>query len=160
VISASDDQIIFDGAHAVISGGGNSISSGAQGSLFVIQDTAGQADAATATLDYVALANAQASIVGDLNVIGFSGTNTLGVQGGGENFYFAPAMGLTTITGFAMSDVINLSASDWSSFAALQASPDLQQSGANTLITLDAADTITLINVTASTLTAAQFNFA
>ena len=34
------------------------------------------------------------------------------------------------------------------------------QTGANTVITLDASDAITLTNVTASSLTSAQFNFA
>jgi hypothetical protein len=51
--------------------------------------------------------------------------------------------------------VIELSAKDWPDFASLQ--PDITQSGANTLITLDASDTITLTNVVASSLTAAQF---
>jgi hypothetical protein len=159
VVIATDDQISLDGKLAVISGGGNSIIGGT-GEIFVIQDTAGRADAVTTSFSDVALSSAEASIVGDDNNVAFSGTNTLSVQGAINNFYFAPAMGLTTIAGFGMGDVINLSASDWSSFAALQASHDLQQSGANTLITLDAADTITLLNVNASTLTSAQFNFA
>jgi hypothetical protein len=159
VVIATDDQISLDGKLAVISGGGNSIIGGT-GEIFVIQDTAGRADAVTTSFSDVALSSAEASIVGDDNNVAFSGTNTLSVQGAINNFYFAPAMGLTTIAGFGMGDVINLSASDWSRFAALQASHDLQQSGANTLITLDAADTITLLNVNASTLTSAQFNFA
>jgi hypothetical protein len=69
-------------------------------------------------------------------------------------------MGLTSINGFSSSDVIRLSAKDWSSFSVLQSSGDLWQTGANTLIALDASDTITLANVTKSTLTSAQFVFS
>jgi hypothetical protein len=65
--------------------------------------------------------------------------------------------GQSVIGGFSAtaSDVIELSAKDWPDFASLQ--PDITQSGNNTLITLDASDTITLTNVVASSLTAAQF---
>jgi hypothetical protein len=157
-VFASDDLIFLNAAQASISGGGNTIYATA-GSLFGMQDTAGHADVATASKDIVGMTNALAGIIGDNDVVGLSGTDTLGVQGASENFYFAPAIGLTTIAGFAMSDVIHLSAADWPNFAALQAS-GIKQSGADTLIALDAADTITLISVNASTLTAAQFAFA
>jgi hypothetical protein len=37
--------------------------------------------------------------------------------------------------------------------------PDISQSGANTVIALDASDTVTLTNVLETSLTASQFHF-
>jgi hypothetical protein len=59
-----------------------------------------------------------------------------------------------------VSDVIHLSAQDWTSFDALKASGDLTQSaGGDAILKLDAADQITLTGVQAASLTAAQFSF-
>jgi hypothetical protein len=52
---------------------------------------------------------------------------------------------------------MNFSKSDFADFQALQG--HMQQSGANTLISLDANDAITLTHVALSTLTASQFHF-
>jgi hypothetical protein len=81
------------------------------------------------------------------------------VSGANDAFYFSAALGHSVISGFATSDQLHLSAADWSSFAALHSSGDLFQSGADAMIRFDAADTITLKGVNASTLTAAQFAF-
>jgi len=62
-----------------------------------------------------------------------------------------------TINGFASTDTMQFSASDFANFAALK--PHISQSGANTLISLDASDTVTLTGVTATTLTSSQFHF-
>ncbi len=67
--------------------------------------------------------------------------------------------GLDVISGFVTSDVIQMSQMDFASFAALSASGDLTQSGLDAVITLNASDAITLQDVTASTLTAAQFKY-
>ncbi len=66
-------------------------------------------------------------------------------------------LGMSTINGFNSTDAMQLSKSDFANFQALQ--PHMSQSGANTLITLDASDQVTLTNVTASSLTASQFKF-
>jgi hypothetical protein len=70
---------------------------------------------------------------------------------------FQPQFGASAVIGFNSTDTMTLSASDFANFQALQ--QHMSQSGANTLITLDASDQITLVNVTASNLTASQFHF-
>ena len=52
---------------------------------------------------------------------------------------------------------MQFSASDFANFSALQS--HTSQSGANTMIALDASDTVTLTNVTATNLAASQFHF-
>ena len=63
-----------------------------------------------------------------------------------------------TLSGFGASDVLQLGKTDFADFQLLQG--HMSQSGANTLITLDAHDVIKLTNVAASSLTASQFHFA
>ncbi len=155
----SDDQVILTSAQATILGGSNTISATA-GSTMSLTNTAGHADAVLASDDALILTNAQATLTGSANTISFAGQNALTLNGQYEALYFGAKLGLTSITGFNLSDVVHLSLADWANFSALQSSGDLTQSGANTLITLDAADTITLVNVKASTLTSTQFAFA
>jgi len=52
---------------------------------------------------------------------------------------------------------MQFSSSDFANFTAL--SQHMTQSGANTVITLDANDTVTLTGVAATNLTASQFQF-
>ena len=61
------------------------------------------------------------------------------------------------IVGFNSSDKIAFSAADFNTFSLLAS--HMSQSGANTIIALDASDGITLYNVQASSLTSAQFAF-
>ena len=87
------------------------------------------------------------------------GDNLLAVSGPSDNIVLQPAIGQQTISGFDVAaDTMQFSASDFANFTALQ--PDIAQSGANTTITLDANDVVTLLGVTASSLTKANFNFA
>jgi hypothetical protein len=60
----------------------------------------------------------------------------------------------------AANEVIYLPASVFSSFATMVKAGDIVQSGANTIITDHAGDTLTLVGVTASSLTAHNFHFA
>jgi hypothetical protein len=77
---------------------------------------------------------------------------------GHDNFMFAPNFGKETIENFhPKHDVISLPSSLFANFAAVEA--DLQSSGANTVITLDVNDTITLANVSAAHLHAHNFHF-
>ena len=71
------------------------------------------------------------------------------------------AFGKDTVTGFvatgAAHDTIDFSTAVFANFAAVHS--HMAQSGANVIITLDAADTITLKGVTLASLTAADFTF-
>jgi hypothetical protein len=61
------------------------------------------------------------------------------------------------INGFASTDTLQFSKLDFASWSALHS--HMSQSGANTVITLDATDTVTLTNVAMTSLTASEFKF-
>jgi hypothetical protein len=70
----------------------------------------------------------------------------------------APALGKEIVNGFnPLRDTIKLDIGDFANFAAVMA--DASQVGADTVITLDPGDTITLTGVAKSSLTAADFTF-
>ena len=70
---------------------------------------------------------------------------------------FLPAFGVDTINGFASTDSMTFSMSDFANWSRLQS--HMTQSGSNTVITLDATDKITLTGVTKSSLQSSQFHF-
>jgi hypothetical protein len=108
----------------------------------------------------VALNGAQANVMSGSNTIDMQGSsgNLVGLYGDSEAVVFQPQFGASAVGGFNSTDTMTFSASDFANFQALQ--QHMSQSGANTVITLDASDTITLVNVQPSSLTASNFNFA
>jgi autotransporter passenger strand-loop-strand repeat protein/VCBS repeat-containing protein len=85
--------------------------------------------------------------------------DTLTAALGFDTFAFAPNFGMNTIKNFnPILDSIQLPKSEFANFAAVQG--DMQQVGANTVITYDAADVITLTGIRASNLHASDFHFA
>ena len=83
--------------------------------------------------------------------------DTLNGSNSADTFLFAANLGKETVNNFTAQDVIDLPQSLVSSFAALQA--DMHASGANTVITFDANDAITLSHVAAQNLHAQNFHF-
>ena len=80
------------------------------------------------------------------------------VGSGHDTFAFNAGFGNNTITDFNTShDVLQFAAALFPNYAAVMA--DTQQIGANTVVTYDAIDTVTLTGVTASHLTASNFKF-
>ena len=71
--------------------------------------------------------------------------------------FYETKFGKDTVTDFVNGDLIEFSASAFSDFAAVQAK--IAQVGSNTVTTLDADNTVTLQNVTAANLKAADFMF-
>ncbi len=98
---------------------------------------------------------------GNDRLIGGAGNDSLDGGIGIDSFVFDKAFGKDTITGFVASgaahDTIDFSTAVFANFAAVHS--HMAQSGANVIITLDSADTITLKNVTVASLTAADFTF-
>jgi Ca2+-binding RTX toxin-like protein len=94
--------------------------------------------------------------------IGNDGTDQLTGGQGADHFTFTGQFAHDTITDFTAAgaghDVIQLSSTEFATFAAVQA--DMAQVGADVVITLDANDSITLQHVTLGSLTAADFLFA
>ena len=125
-----------------------------------LYNTNGHADVVNGSYDALYLNSAQAVLNGSADTVYFAGQSTLSLNGNYIGLNFAAKMGVDVIAGFNATDVLHLSASDWASFAALKGSGDLTQSGADTIIKLDASDSITLTGVQASSLTAGEFKFA
>ena len=104
---------------------------------------------------------------GDMQVTAGSGAHQWLIGGPGDTltggsaadaFMFAPGFGNETIDNFnTAQDAIDLPKSLFANFAAVQA--DMQTSGADTVITLDATDSITLSHVAAQNLQAQNFHF-
>ena len=81
-------------------------------------------------------------------------------RGHSINFYiFAPGSGQDSITGFegGIGDFADLRGFGLANFAALQ--PYISQVGADTVITLNGADILTLKNIASATLVADDFMF-
>lgn len=85
------------------------------------------------------------------------GNDTLTGGVGADRFVFSGTFGNDLVTDFEANDVIQLDASQFASFGAVQAAA--VQSGADVVITLNAANTITLANVTLASLNAGDFLF-
>ncbi|KMO13263.1 calcium-binding protein, partial [Methylobacterium indicum] len=85
--------------------------------------------------------------------------NDLLTGGNGEDTFafYERGFGRDIVTDFASGDLIEFSTSAFSNFADVQAS--ISQIDADTVINLDAGNTVTLRNVTASSLTSSDFLF-
>ena len=105
------------------------------------------------------LSSAQACVYGEDNFVYLSGTSSVTENAGPNTFVFSQGIGgQDTIGGFTPStDSMQFSALDFANYWAL--SGQMSQSGANTVITLNASDTVTLTNVQAANLTSANFHF-
>ena len=113
------------------------------------------------TLNGVAGIDTLSGGAGNDRLIGGAGDDSLDGGAGTDSFVFDKGFGKDTITGFVASgaahDTIDFSTAVFASFAAVHS--HMTQSGANVIITLDSADTITIKNVTVASLTAADFSF-
>lgn len=135
------DTIYFTNAQAVVTGGGDVISfAGGSGNEADLSTTNGNWDAVWGSNATIFLFNAQAALTG-----------------GSDTFGFLASFGLDAITGFGSTDSMQFSLSDFANWAGL--SSHMTQSGANTVIAFNAANTVTLDNVSMGSLTASQFHF-
>ena len=91
-------------------------------------------------------------------IFGGAGNDTLTGGDGADRFVFSGAFGQDLITDFQSNDVIQLDASAFANFAAVQS--HAAQVGSDVVITLDASNTITLQNVALGSLNAGDFLFA
>ena len=80
------------------------------------------------------------------------------ITGTNNTLVFGASFGKDTITSFVPSDYVQFAAADFASWSALQS--HITQSGANTVITFNTSNTVTLVGVTASSLLSSQFHFA
>ena len=120
--------------------------------------TGANADSVLGSDSTIDVIGAQTAITGSSDTVALFGNDTVSLVGGSFHLLFQAAIGKDTINGFDPSDTLQFSAKDFANFAALQG--HISQSGADAVITLDAADKVTLTNVTASSLSASEFRFA
>jgi Ca2+-binding RTX toxin-like protein len=90
-------------------------------------------------------------------VIGGDGNDRLNGGGGPDTFVFGPGFGHDVVTDFGHADHIEFDGGVFQNFKQVQAAS--HQVGADTVITLDADDSITLLGVTLSSLHASHFDF-
>ena len=97
-------------------------------------------------------------MAGGSDAITFTGSSAATLSGGSDALSFQHGIGgQDGINGFGSTDSMWFSHLDFATWSVLQG--DMSQSGANTVITLNASDTVTLTNVTMSSLTSSQFHF-
>jgi hypothetical protein len=158
VFHGSRDTVSVNAAQASVIGRADTISATA-GSLVRLANTGVNGDAFTGSDDVVRLYNAQVTLNGASDTIHFQGSDAIVANGQSNAFVFGEALGVSSITGFQTNERLRLSAADWSSFSALQASHDLFQSGNNTVIEISASDMLTLVNTQVSQLSATNVKF-
>ena len=158
-VYGSSAGVILTTAQAAILGGYNTIYANV-GSTISLANTNGHGDVVNGSNDALYLTSAQAVLNGSANNVFLSGQSTLTAHGNFEALNFAAKMGTAVIGGFNATDVLHLSALDWTSFAALTGSGALAQSGADAVIKVDANNSITLLGVQAASLVAGEFKFA
>jgi hypothetical protein len=158
-VGGSNGTVDLNSAQATVVGGADAIvfSSGT-GNATSLYSTGANGDTVNGSNGTVNLTSAQATVNGSTDTLNLSGTSTVTANGGSDAFVFGATIGKEVVNGFASTDTIQFSASDFANWSAL--SSHMTQSGANTVITFDANDTVTLTNVTASNLTSSEFKFA
>ena len=142
---SGDDSLLGVGNyHRLFSGDGNDWVGVSGGGSFLVGDAGNDYLAATGNFNHFN---------------GGTGNDQIVAAAGHVNhrYIFAPGSGQDSITGFegANSDVAVLYGFGLASFAALQ--PYISQAGADTVITLNGADILTLKNINSGTLAANDF---
>jgi hypothetical protein len=157
-VGGSNGTVDLNSAQATVVGGADAIvfSSGT-GNATSLYSTGANGDTVNGSNGTVNLTSAQATVNGSTDTLNLSGTSTVTANGGSDAFVFGATIGKEVVNGFASTDTIQFSASDFANWSALQ--NHMTQSGANTVITFDANDTVTLTNVTGSNLTSSEFKF-
>ena len=157
-VIANNGAVYLISAQTAVTGGGDGIVFyGGSGNAASLYSTGANADTVTGSNGTISLSSAQATVTGTGDTLDLSGTSAVTANGGSNAFVFGAAIGTEVINGFVSTDTIQFSASDFANWSAL--SSHMTQSGANTVITLNSSNTVTLDGVTATTLTSSEFKF-
>ncbi|WP_400771523.1 beta strand repeat-containing protein [Methylosinus sporium] len=135
-----------------VNSSGNSIVSGTNDTIFL---NSGSGNVANASYDTFALgSNVNVDIFGNGDTIYFGAANQVNSNGDSNTFVFQSNFGHDSISGFNSTDALRVdhtAFADWSHLLGAT-----QQVGSDTVITLDAADSITLKNFAVTSLTQSQ----
>ena len=152
---ANNSLIGLDSAQAEVTGGGNGIVCAGTGDVAALSGTNGTWDWVAGSNSTIDLDGAQSVVAGDTNTLGLH-NSIASLTGNSETFVFQQDFGWDVIGGFNTTDKVQLAAADFADWSALLG--HVTQSGSNTVITLGAANSITLAGVTMSSLQQSQFS--
>ncbi len=159
-VYGSNGTISLNNAQTAISGGGDKIAlDGNSADAVSLYSSGGAWDAVSGSNGTIYMNGSQASVSGNSDAFDMAGANTVSAYGTSDAFIFGPAIGVDYINNFGSTDTLQFSAKDFANFAAISTPSHMAQSGANTVISLDATDTVTLTNVQMTSLTSSQFKF-
>ena len=163
-VNASNATIIVEDTSLItINGNNNTITQKSNDNVTVngtgnTLNVAGTSDIAAISSSTVNIASGSGlTLTGNNDTITVGANSNVTISGSNDTFVFHPNFGKDTITGFNSTDAMRFDSAVFADWAHLLAKTS--QSGADTIITLDAADTITLKGVTASNLNQSQFQF-
>ena len=154
-VTGTGGTVNLNSAQSVVQGGGNALTLTGTGDAATLIGTGGSADTVNGSNSLLYLNGSQATVTGNSDTLVMTDA-TATASGNSDWFVFQAAFGQDSITGFNSTDTIQLAVSDFASWNVLQG--DMAQSGVNTVITLDASDSITLVGVTKTSLTQAEFS--
>jgi hypothetical protein len=161
-VYGSNGAIALNSAQAGIVGGGDTVYlDGSASNVASLSNTGDAWDGVYGSNGAIGLNNGQAGVTGDDDIFYFAAAhdaNWLAVNGANETFVFQSTFGNDAIVGFNSSDAMQFAATDFADWSALLG--HMSQQDANTVITLDAGATITLVNTQMASLTASQFHFS
>jgi hypothetical protein len=148
-VYGSNGTVYLISAQAAVMGGGDAVHfySGS-GNVATLEDTGNAWDSIYGSNGTTYLISAQAAVIGGGDTVDFySGSgNAASLNGTGYAIMFnAASFGLDTVNGYSSADALSFAIADQGRLA-------ITQSGANTLITLDSNDIVTLTNVQVSNL--------
>ncbi len=161
-VNGSNGLVILTNAQATVVGGGDTINfDGSANDAVTLSGTNFNGDTVNAVNGSITLDSALAAIVGYNNTIHMNGASvaieTLTNSASRDTYVYQQASGDSAIAGFTSHDAMQLAQAQ---FGTVQNLFDnfMSQSGANTIITLDASDQITLLNVQKASLSQSQFS--
>ena len=155
-IGNADTLGIYGSAETVAaSGAGDVVYIGGNGQTAAVTDLVSGAQATS--LSVHESDGSRVDVDGGSALVTLGVNDTLGINGNNNTLAFARTTGSASVWGFNTTDHIQLSAGDFVSYSYLLGAT--RQSGADTIITIDANDQIVLKGVVASSLSSSQFSF-
>ncbi len=140
-VYGSNGTVYLNDAQTSLSGGGDKIIlDGNAADAVSLYSSGGNWDSVTGSNGTIYMNGSQASVSGNSDTFDMAGANSVSAYGTSDAFIFGPAIGVDYINNFGSTDKMQFSKSDFANFAALSAPSHMAQSGANTVISLDASE--------------------
>ena len=156
-VAGAGGTLNLNGAQTTVTGDNETLNLTGTGNIASLYGTGAAGDAVNGSGGTLFLNGVKASVTGNADTLVIGGAANTVTANGTQAFVFQPAFGQDTIGGFGATDQATFSAGDFANWSALLS--HTAQVGSNTVITLDAADTVTLTGVAMSSLQQSQFNF-